>query len=604
MPEQHIYQYNLSDDDPKSSQPNKIKVALKPHQLTSLHKAIQLEQAKSIKTELNDVIYESKTNIGIIGDIVGYGKTIIALSIIAECNLDDIYENNEVTQTVGKTNAVYSGSISVKYDKTEKNLDVDNEIENALIKTTLIVVPRGPVYNQWKNMIEKFTTLKCLTLDNKRTLDNVIPRTNYTDIKNFFEQYDAILIKDTTLKVMNSEYMFTYTKYNQLNMFYRVILDEAHIIKTTDFHYKFLWLVTNSYNEYNRHISDVFHQLLKRNIYFTLVKNKREYIENSFELPIPIEKHYLCKINKQFSILTMYVNNSVRNRINVNDISGAIQELGGTQETEECLVNSVKNDFLRNIKNKEKELAYIQSLEIEQALKDNRIKNIKQELDRLNERLESMLERIQDISEKTCPVCLENVEDPIYLGCSHILCGRCLFKIVENKVATRMNNTRHSILCPECRTPITNNSIKAIVNNKSNDTDAKKVFTKEEWLYKIISEKPEGKFLIFSNLDTSFINVCDVLLNNNISFTEIKGNTGRMIKILENFKNGTLRVILLNTTHAGCGIDISMATDVIMYNDMPIERHQAIGRAQRVGRTEPLTIHHLCYPHELDTNEN
>lgn len=595
----HIYKSLLNDDDPKASQPSKIKTTLKPHQLTSLHKAKQLEQAKNIITELNDVNYETKTNIGIIGDIVGYGKTMIALSIIAECKLDDIYVNNEVSHTTGNNNTMYKGSISVKYDKMEKKdlLDLENELENSLIKTTLIVVPRGPVYNQWKDMIEKHTTLNCLALDTKRTIDKVIPKTNYTDIKKYLEQYDAVLIKDTTLKVLNKEYMFRYTRYDYLNRFYRVVLDEAHDINTTDFHYKFLWLVTNSYSEYNRHLNDVFHLLLKRNIYFMLVKNKKEYIEKSFELPIPIEKHYLCKMDREISILTMYVSDSVKNRINVNDITGAIQELGGTQETEETLLNTVKNDFLRNIKNKEKELAYIQSLEIEQAQKENRIKNIEQEIERQKERLDNMLNRIKDISEKSCPVCLENVDNPIYLSCSHVLCGRCLFRIVENKVLTR-SNTRN-ILCPECRTPITSNSIKAIVNNKIGDIE-QNVYTKEEWLSKIISEKPDGKFLIFSNMDNSFINVCEVLLNNDISFTEIKGNTGRMLKILEDFKKGDIRVILLNTKHAGCGIDISMATDVIIYNDMPVERHQAIGRAQRVGRIKSLTIHNLCYPHELE----
>jgi SNF2 family DNA or RNA helicase len=72
-----------------------------------------------------------------------------------------------------------------------------------------------------------------------------------------------------------------------------------------------------------------------------------------------------------------------------------------------------------------------------------------------------------------------------------------------------------------------------------------------------------------------------------------------MMRILDEFVARRINVILLNTYHAGCGIDISSATDVIIFHSMPQEKIQAVGRAQRVGRTEQLTIHNLCYPHEM-----
>jgi SNF2 family DNA or RNA helicase len=87
-----------------------------------------------------------------------------------------------------------------------------------------------------------------------------------------------------------------------------------------------------------------------------------------------------------------------------------------------------------------------------------------------------------------------------------------------------------------------------------------------------------------------------------IKYSEIKGNTGAMMNILKDFNNGDLQVILLNTSHAGSGIDISTATDVIIFNSMPKEKAQAIGRAQRVGRTEKLTIHNLYYSNEIENN--
>ena len=73
-----------------------------------------------------------------------------------------------------------------------------------------------------------------------------------------------------------------------------------------------------------------------------------------------------------------------------------------------------------------------------------------------------------------------------------------------------------------------------------------------------------------------------------------------MMNVLNKFKNGDVNIILLNTQYAGSGIDISDATDIIIFHNMGNDKNQAVGRAQRVGRTSSLYIHNLCYSHELN----
>ena len=80
-------------------------------------------------------------------------------------------------------------------------------------------------------------------------------------------------------------------------------------------------------------------------------------------------------------------------------------------------------------------------------------------------------------------------------------------------------------------------------------------------------------------------------------------NLNQMMNILNNFKYGNTNVILLTTQYAGSGIDISIATDVIILHSMDADKQQAIGRAQRVGRIAPLKVHNLCYEHELNDQE-
>ena len=49
---------------------------------------------------------------------------------------------------------------------------------------------------------------------------------------------------------------------------------------------------------------------------------------------------------------------------------------------------------------------------------------------------------------------------------------------------------------------------------------------------------------------------------------------------------------MLNAQHYGSGLNLQMATDVIMYHKFNKElEEQVIGRAQRLGRQTSLNIH-------------
>jgi len=606
----HNYQIYLSQNDPLYNQPLKIIKELKPHQKSALFKSINMEQNQYIQYYVPDPenyihfidntptfkgSFQVSANVGIIGDIVGYGKTLIGLSIIAEASLNSIFINQNQIHSYGISR--YSGNLTITKNRTF------SVPLNTLINTTLVIVPRGPVYMQWKNTIEIDTTLKYLSIDSLHTIKKVLPK-NKEALQIFLESFDLILIKNTTLKVW-----FDYLTEIEIFIpgFSRILIDEAHdiIYKIPKMDFKYLWLITSSYIDlinysYSKSISTHVDLLLnKERIHYLLVKSKKSFITQSFNIPEPIELYYLCQMNKNISMLAMIVSPSIRDKINVNDIAGAIHELGGTQETEQSLIESVKKDFIKDIQNKEKEIAYIESLDIDTEQKESRLRNSRNELNRFKTRLDSLSERLNDLTTKTCPICFDTLDNPLYLNCTHTLCGKCLFQMAYNGVQTR----NKILLCPECRTPINSSQIRAVVNQLPiQNENIPILLKKEEQLIQIILKKPMGKFLLFSRLDSQFYNLCKLLTQNEISHSEIKGSTQHMMNILHDFNNGKIKVILLNTYHAGCGIDISCATDVIIYHQMPAEKYQAIGRAQRVGRTDTLTIHNLCYPQELQEN--
>jgi len=183
---------------------------------------------------------------------------------------------------------------------------------------------------------------------------------------------------------------------------------------------------------------------------------------------------------------------------------------------------------------------------------------------------------------------MELMTNPIFIECTHAFCGSCLFKWLK----TNKN-------CPICRLSIpTADKLIAIVNT-NNVNNEEEILSKEDMLLKIIKSKPNGRFLVFSKNENSFEKIKQNLAMYDLKFELLKGNTSHMMNILDKFKSGEINIILLNTQYAGSGIDISCATDIIIFHKMGADKQQAVGRAQRVGRESQLFIHNLYYEHEF-----
>jgi superfamily II DNA or RNA helicase len=620
----NYYDIELNENSNIIEQNNKLKTKLKPHQLTALNKALDMEINGTIRykisntnkllsimnmlysnipysllTQANNNIIHISTNVGIFGDMVGYGKTLIALALIAINNVENIHINNTYSKTFNNSkNYSYLNISSVN------NLIIPS---NNIFNTTLVIVPRGPVYIQWENMIKTHTSLKVLSIENLTFIKKHLPRftgNNREAIINYFNNYDLVLIKNTTLKLLFN-YYYHDSNYNIINSWRRVIIDEAHdIINHLKLHinYNYLWMISGTYEDllkkvYNSNNSLIYSNTAKELmndefINLMLVKNNNNFIKNSFKLPEPIEKFYLCKLPNNINVIKNFITDSILDKINANDITGAIKELGGKNETENDIIDLVSKELKRELFNKQAERDYISNLDITIEQKNSKLKTINNEIENQEEKIKNLTERISYISSKTCSICMELMTNPIMIECTHIFCGGCLFKWLKN------NNS-----CPYCRKSINSmDKLIGIVNDNNNyeeNNNKNEILSKEDTLLKIINDKPEGRFLIFSKNENSFEKIKTELIKNNYKYELLKGSTSHMINILDKFKLGEINIILLNTQYAGSGIDISCATDIIIFHNMGIDKQQAIGRAQRVGRTNELYIHNLCYEHEL-----
>lgn len=601
----HVYSIYLSDNDPRSLNPDNILTPLKPHQKAGLSKAIWMERTGKAEYFIENpeefirnqrhYTHSSvlrgrvsiKTNVGIIGDIVGYGKTLMALALVAGNPVSSIIRKTDIVKSVNAHNiSVFTATMARPV------------IDDPFIHTTLVVVPRGPVYIQWETAVRTQTKLKVLALDSLPTIRKLMPSNTSTpeEVKTFLEGFDIVLVKNTSFSTLINYYP---NLPNVFGAWDRVMIDEAHDIvgKMPLVKFHFLWLISATYHLLTHAgfgsrtnmlygVRDLF---VEEFMNLILVKSNRTFVQQSFMVPQPVEHFHLCKFNRRLAAVQPFLSASVQERINANDIKGAIAELGGTSHTEDDIVELVTAEIKRDIHNKEVEINMYSTLMISEEQREARIHTLKQELERLREKLASLIERITTLESKTCPICYDNYTNPIMLDCTHVFCGTCL-----------MGWMRTGHVCPTCRSPIRTSCLHAIVS--STDVVVRssppELQSKEGKVVDIIKSKPEGKFLIFSRIDAGFYNIIEKLHENDITFVEMKGTTAHMMKCLENFKQGTITVCLLSTTHAGSGIDISCATDIILLHSLGNDRDQAVGRAQRQGRTSQLHIHSLMYPHE------
>tara|TARA_B110001450_G_C17331669_1_gene363752 strand:- start:54 stop:569 length:516 start_codon:yes stop_codon:yes gene_type:complete len=165
---------------------------------------------------------------------------------------------------------------------------------------------------------------------------------------------------------------------------------------------------------------------------------------------------------------------------------------------------------------------------------------------------------------------------------------------------TALNYSKNN-QCPHCRSPnrvISNLTL--IENNTTNIIDnTPKLPTKYKKLIEIINDKPNGKFLVFSQFSNSFKVIVDMLSEHNIPFVKLSGSTGRITNIINKFSNNEIKVLLLNANNYGSGLNLEMTSDIIIYHKMSRDlEEQVIGRGQRLGRSGPLHVHYLYYDHE------
>ena len=624
---------NLNEDSPQVLQPSRINLELKQHQKAAVHSMVELETLGYVDAYFKyysnkERLLRIETQIGILNDRVGSGKTLILTSLMVE---------NPITTIRPYYYASDNYTTIREIDLNGQNL---NDFE--YIPVNVVVVPKG-IHHQWSECFdEQVTDFKYVSLLDASERLNVLGVVD-PHIDSNSDEIITILCNDTTVQ-------WLFTKYSG-KMFNRIIIDEADTLKFSTLKSAragFIWLVTGTTNgvpySNKKYIKEIFGKNISWQPDFLTIRNSDEFIQRSMCLPTPNRIVIPCKTPYEVVVLGEHIPKDVMNMINAGNIDQATRRLNCQMDTADNIYKVISNNYERAIKNKTIELEAEQKKnyksEAKKADHQKLIKKIQKVIDTLKAKRDSLKRSIYESDGRICPICLTSVEN--LSGVHMTLLDCCGCKYCFTCITTIIDSNGHK--CPACMRNITTKNMHVIEahdteSDSDSDTDSdsdsdsdtetdsdtdsnsetEKKFhrmSKMDTLLSILSGKIEynpndgdidledRKFLIFADYNETFDRIRHEVETLKIRYGILTGGGKRVQQTVIDFKDGKISVIMLNAQNFGAGLNLQCATDIIMYHRFTRRlEEQIIGRGQRMGREGTLNVYYLIHENERDVRD-
>lgn len=242
-----------------------------------------------------------------------------------------------------------------------------------------------------------------------------------------------------------------------------------------------------------------------------------------------------------------------------------------------------------------------------------RMYNLLKNKEQAEKDISELKERYNEMVTGDCPICFSEIENPVMLPCcQYIFCGKCIFDWLKLKktccMCRQTTNVKNIVYIDKNKKDNNETRERKEEKEEKEDKESKeskeskedsKPLSKSDTIIKIVkkglSQDPEGKrFIIFSNYDETYTIIKNVFKDEGIHVKEIKGRSVTRSNSLESYRKGQYKVIFLNGSYNGAGINLECTTDIILYHEVSNDtREQIIGRGNRIGRQGSLTVHQL-----------
>lgn len=567
------------DAYPRIEQPQPLSIILFPHQLVTVYCMEELERKRKIKHTSSSYFM---TDFGILGDIPGYGKSFSVVSLVLRdkmpWDVSSLYEKPDITSVNGFIKHISN----TKYKRIRPNLIV--------VSPTLV--------EQWKSyfsFLEK-GSLSIFEVSTRKHLESLDEKT--------INDWDVVLCSSI-------RYNELIDHIGQQYVWKRFIFDEAgstHIPAMRTVQSGFMWFVTATYDQLlyvqgtslhfmRRFFNSVNQDLLK---YF-VIRNPIEFVKYSFKMPEALHETHLCLNPRLLNILSSYIDQESNMMISAGDIKGAILRIGGGMTNETNLFELVSKKQKEKLDSANFSLTYWKNKDQTHSFVKKEIAEWEGRVNAIEKTMAELKTKYETILEDDCSICYSTINRPLILPCcQNVFCGQCVMKWLDTNKS-----------CPMCRADIKPSEL-VYISKKEDDGDSKEEKVKEcsrpkskpQTVSDIVSNTHDQdgtlkKYLIFSMYDSTFDLIRRELIVRQIDFVEISGSKAIRDAKLKRFKEDKVNIVFLNSRFNGAGINLEMATDIILYHEMPPSiEEQVIGRALRIGRKGNVTVHHLCIENE------
>ena len=613
---QQAFSNALTEDSPISQQPTHMKTTLKIHQLAAIH--AMREKEISLRTGFKVPGTEETlfSQYAFLGDRVGVGKTFMVLGHISQMSMTPLVQASPLSNLHPNST---SGCFSIIPETVAPNL-----------YDSLVIVPHT-IYRQWQDTAKKHTTLKVLYLKTLRdlekdTLVSNLEGSHLTLISNtllaslmhslearnitakwrriIYDEADTITIKSTTPSpnaMMTWYVTASYTNLLLSNQYYHsyiirqlppAFIDSLHpILKDSlklqiSTHPNVTIFKTQSHSFFKERIQS--HHPLRGHL---VIMNSDAFLDSSVRLPSLHTEIIRCETPITQQVVESAISPEIQDMLHAGDIQGALEGLGINSHSPMTIVEAVTSYKTKELERLERLLAFKaqEDYATEQA-KEAALAALQLKIDTTKEQIQAIKTRIEEASKDGCSICFDAADGPVLTPCcSKVFCANCILSWMQRKPA-----------CPLCRVSFHPSQLCAIGFSTSpqSQMQRQRLPKKIDALLNIINANPNGKFLIFSRYENPL-----QALHDNLEATHkvgtLQGNKDVIAHMLESFAKGQTKILLLNSRNAAAGINIPMATHVILLHKMVYEEEkQILGRAYRMGRTEPLNFIKLLHERE------
>ena len=629
---------HLTESSPQAEQPPSIKAALRPHQLSLLAAAKDLEGKASIR-HVDLLTPQILTRYGVLADRVGSGKSLVALSLVREPPV----ANAQFTLKEGGSARI----LGLKHMPPAQDFDAtwSDLSGNALCKamfptsatkfhsrTSLFIVPHN-VIQQWEAYINEQTTLNAYIA--KRTKDCDHEREGF--YKKVFTS-DLVVVSCTMLRKFVAALSASGMYFSSI-VWSRVFIDEADTLAFTlrpqEVSARFTWFITGSWLNMLFPTGLYAHTIqgLPANIrtiigdggiagvnsrynlvawsladtregrFATLIlRNTDAWIDKSLMRPAIVHDTVMCKAPANLGILRDFISPAAMEALHAGDTEGALAALGLKAASKETLAERVTTSLRADLVQAEKILAFKRDIEYSTAAsKVAAIEKAEAKVGRIRTQLATLESRLASLAQELCPICYDTPRTTTLTPCCRqAFCLSCLCECITGKPS-----------CPMCRAAIP--SVKQLLvigdsvpdeETDGNEEGGEGLPTKGAALLQLLSASTaDQRFLVFSAHEASFKGLREVLAARDIRCEMLQGSSARVERLRSQFRDGSIRVLCMNARHVGAGINLEAATHVVLYHRMNMElERQVIGRAVRFERATELRVVHLTHEEETAYN--